>query len=203
MGDDFRGQGDPVRTAWDRLQAFQFAILAPLVDGANADVEQSGRRFGGVAPVAARLIFSWIGHFGTTGRDLIFQSHPAHADPIEFPTGSGGQSFVIKLCGNLVVGLMGGERANGSNDFVWSAPDFIDPLATGDGMFTHGTRLRYERPVGSLHLFRLGMLTFRCPYLPHYRIAFACSDILYPLSYRLTSRFAFPIGRTSGLPRSA
>ena len=62
---------------------------------------------------------------------------------------------------------------------------------------------RDERPVGSLHLFRLGMLTFRCPYLPHYRIAFACSDILYPLSYRLALRLAFPKGRTSGLPRSA
>jgi len=141
LDDDFRGHGNPVRTAGGRLQAFQFAILAPLVDGANADVEQSGRRFGRVAPIAVRAILHGIGHFGTTGRDIIFQSHPTHADPIEFPTGSSGQSCRIEPCGDLAVGLMGGECANASNDFVWSAPDFINPLATRDGMFTHGTGL--------------------------------------------------------------
>ena len=37
----------------------------------------------------------------------------------------------------------------------------------------------------------------------HYKMAFACSTIPYPPSRQLALRFAFPHGKTSGLPRSA
>jgi hypothetical protein len=43
----------------------------------------------------------------------------------------------------------------------------------------------------------------RNPYPPGYRTAFACSLLLCPQSCRHTSRWAFPRGRATGLPRSA
>ncbi len=59
---------------------------------------------------------------------------------------------------------------------------------------------RKEIPVGSLHPFGSGQILNPCP--PHYRTAFAFSDILYhaPPSARLTIRF--PKGRDTGLPCS-
>ena len=51
-----------------------------------------------------------------------------------------------------------------------------------------------------------GALSKFNPYPPHYRKAFASSTILYPQALRLTLRFAFPCGkstgRPTGLPRS-
>src|SRR3989440_8292116 len=49
---------------------------------------------------------------------------------------------------------------------------------------------------------------WRNPYPSHYRAAFACSLLPYPLPHRLLLRVAFPCGRgqnggTTGLPRSA
>jgi hypothetical protein len=46
-----------------------------------------------------------------------------------------------------------------------------------------------ETPFGSLHLFRSGQSLN--PYLPHCKTAFAFSEILYPLTYRLPLRFGF------------
>jgi len=43
-------------------------------------------------------------------------------------------------------------------------------------------------------LLRGMMLLMRNPYPPHYRVAFAFSIVLYPPSYRLASRLAFPMG---------
>ena len=63
---------------------------------------------------------------------------------------------------------------------------------------------RAETPDGSLPAFAEDHVASRLnPYPPHYKAAFACSILLYPPSYRLTLRLAFPSGRTTGLPRSA
>jgi hypothetical protein len=48
-----------------------------------------------------------------------------------------------------------------------------------------------ETPVGSLHPFRLGISTLRWPYPPHYRTAFAFSDILYSLRLPLPLRSGY------------
>jgi hypothetical protein len=65
-------------------------------------------------------------------------------------------------------------------------------------------------PEGSQLGFPWGNVAVRLnPYPTHYRPAFACSLVLYPLPHRLASRFAFPsplvyrAWRTTGLPRSA
>jgi hypothetical protein len=50
---------------------------------------------------------------------------------------------------------------------------------------------RNETPVGSLHPFELGISTLRWPYPPHYRTAFAFSDILYPLRLPLSLRSGY------------
>src|SRR6266487_388190 len=42
-----------------------------------------------------------------------------------------------------------------------------------------------------------------CPYLLHYRAAFAFSILLYPQPYRLSLRSSFPCGRATDLPRFA
>src|SRR6266545_7855979 len=47
------------------------------------------------------------------------------------------------------------------------------------------------------------MLRTLNPYPSHYRTAFACSRLLYPPFHRLALRFAFHVGRTTGLPCSA
>ena len=50
---------------------------------------------------------------------------------------------------------------------------------------------RNETPVGSLHLFKLGISTIRWPYPPHYRTAFAFSDLLYPLHLPFSLRSGY------------
>ncbi len=49
--------------------------------------------------------------------------------------------------------------------------------------------------------FRAGLRSN--PYPPHYRTAFASSDIPSPHLHRLALRLAFPCGRDTGFPRSA
>ena len=62
---------------------------------------------------------------------------------------------------------------------------------------------RDERPEGSQPAFAWGDVVLGLnPYPAHYRPAFACSLLLYPQPHRLALRFAFPGGRTAGLPRS-
>jgi hypothetical protein len=48
---------------------------------------------------------------------------------------------------------------------------------------------RNEAPVGSLHPFRLGNIS----YPAYYRLAFAFSDLLYPLTHQHPLRDAFHI----------
>lgn len=67
FGDDFRCEGDPAGGAGDGLHAFQFTGAAPMVDGANADIEQLGGGIGRVAPIAARPVLFGVGHFRATG----------------------------------------------------------------------------------------------------------------------------------------
>ena len=65
-------------------------------------------------------------------------------------------------------------------------------------------RSRDERPDGSRLAFARDPVAWRLnPYPPRYRAAFASSILLYPQPLRLTLRFAFPCGETTGLPRSA
>jgi hypothetical protein len=70
-------------------------------------------------------------------------------------------------------------------------------------------RFTYANTRGKSAGFRRGVILLpkRNPYPPHYRAAFACSLLLYPLPPRLALRSAFPTGRpvgeTTGLPRFA
>ena len=59
------------------------------------------------------------------------------------------------------------------------------------------------RPTGSLRPFGPGIPALRRPCPPHYRTAFASSDVPNPHLHRLALRLAFPCGRDTGFPRFA
>lgn len=63
---------------------------------------------------------------------------------------------------------------------------------------------RDEKPCGSPHAFARGDVAVgSTPIRPITGRRFASSAIRYPQPYRLALRRAFPLGRTTGLPRSA
>ncbi len=112
------------------------------------------------------------------------------------PIGLGGTSTILPQS-QLPIGLGGGSRTSsghcGRADISASLPDagWLSVLVR-----PHRGEVCRLSPWGHIAL-RLN------PYPSHYRTAFACSPILCPQPHRHALWFAFPEGRTTGLPCSA